>query len=783
MPNPLLKTLHTITKAYTHSVARWESKEVSSAARALSQATEAFSNINRSEVSPSGAPKPIKLDFSTLLQAMNTIFKSPPPPPPAKEKTHFHTLTLLVNITKHYPRQIVVLWDSFLPAPAPAPSPPMFAALAHPNLDDKERTLITTCLMLILKNMPLAAWLNTGPRARYSSSTASIFFPPRNIRNLPQRVKQSLLTMLDHTTTLLTAVNPSASLLSFCELATTLLAVIPHGQDSSAEFVAPCTKLMTTIANLFFRSSSSFHLLQACSSTFSTAANLPPITPFLKASPSFIDTLFECAKDQSRKKGRLPFYAVLAALGRTNPSCVLSGVKGAVEAGMVSEDQKTKVAALTLLEQTLAGLHDATNTTTLSPPPAAPLLIDADISCWLVTGLEDGGNDVRSCVLTACGFMTTADWSVVGVMGVVTRGSDKDKFGSEVRAHCFKMIGHYFAAVGPSSPPAVISAIVEILLANADDESFNVRTMIQFAIGNLAQNVDDALIDVDAYRQLCDTTLTGLSDMNEKVVSSAVRASGLLLRSNPNPALVATAVDNLNSKIELALNRSSNKSLEKNLNAHQRYSVNKHAWGACSALATVRTSERRSLVLLTRCLTDAENPKIRTAAVAALAEIVGDCPVEVDRSCFGGVVLACLREKDDAEIGGKCRDLLWSSLCVCTSGADLKSSIRGIIEVDNGLEFLYGFCVMKIEAGGRAEETQEDVFSVIVQALQDIDWGSTFFGEDNVEVSVGILQKFNSRASLEQRLWRNKKSPSNKESRLPVVALEDEDADEGDDEL
>lgn len=68
-----------------------------------------------------------------------------------------------------------------------------------------------------------------------------------------------------------------------------------------------------------------------------------------------------------------------------------------------------------------------------------------------------------------------------------------------------------------------------------------------------------------------------------------------------------------------------------------------------------------------------------------------------------------------------------------------------------------------MEQGGGAAEGST-CFMVIVQALKEVDW-TELLGED-VKVGVGVLQKFNSRANLAQRLWKNKKSPSNKESRL-----------------
>lgn len=63
-----------------------------------------------------------------------------------------------------------------------------------------------------------------------------------------------------------------------------------------------------------------------------------------------------------------------------------------------------------------------------------------------------------------------------------------------------------------------------------------------------------------------------------------------------------------------------------------------------------------------------------------------------DRACFGSVVLAALKTKDDAEIGERCRDLLWGALSSCKSGQDLAGNIRNIIALpsNGGLEWLYG---------------------------------------------------------------------------------------------
>jgi hypothetical protein len=220
------------------------------------------------------------------------------------------------------------------------------------------------------------------------------------------------------------------------------------------------------------------------------------------------------------------------------------------------------------------------------------------------------------------------------------------------------------------------------VLAGAGDENFTVRSMAQFAIGNFAQSLSGAQVGQalsrEMYRRLCDATVAGLGDANEKVrvlvcggsgqnlgpilcarfasfrfgrpfsalawpaslhfsqvVSSAIRAAGLVLQlgdtgdvlelRQERARFVDVVVGDLNNKIELALDQNSNRALLRHLNSRQRYSVSKHAWGACSALANVGVVEcnkQASVFLLSRCLVDAANVKIRSAAAGTLMEVL-----------------------------------------------------------------------------------------------------------------------------------------------------------------
>jgi hypothetical protein len=773
IPNPLMCTLNILEKSYVDAVK--SSEGIVAPARALSSAVDALASINRSNNRSSATSKPLPINISAVISAINSVFAMPP----AKEKVTFHSLTLLQSLLQNCPRNIVVLWDTFLPSSPDSKSfPLLFSLLLKKGVDDKDRELAVVTAASLVKAMPLAAWLNASARASPSQKRSG-FFPPKNISNLPHRVKQCLLVLLHHATDLLQKDGADDTRGALCDLASKLVASIPHETDTS--FMDPCVNLISAVAGVMSKGRTSVKLLQACAACLVTSCDAAPMPTFLARSPTFIGNLLAAAKNADKIPNvRLPCYAVLSKLGRTT-DLVLEGVASVLEIGMNDKDKKIRVAAATLLEQSLAGRDAAGLSVTV---------VDDAVSGWLLGALDDKQNDVRNCAMSACCYLNAGEWDRVGVVAVAKLGVAN----SNGRSNCFKTIGHYFARVGNSADGDTVQTIVDELLRHADDDDFNVRSMIQFAIGNLAQNVGLInlydKIDDASHRELCDITLQGLADEHEKVVSSAIRAAGLLL--------VTTAVSDLNSMIELALDRTVNKNLERNLNSRQRYSINKHAWGACSALANVGVVEQdedpKSLLLLARCLNDATNLKIRTAAITALTEIVVN--FEWDkfgrRGCFGAIALACLRAKDDAEVGEASRELLWTTLSACRAGSDLKDSIKGIIEIEGGLEFLYGFCVSKAEAAGGARLSGEDdsgegdVFTVVVQALQEIDW-ETFWGDEGAAVPVGILQKFNSRASLEQRLWRNRHSPSNRESRLmrkkeAEAATEGEEEDEGEEE-
>lgn len=126
-------------------------KELSSSARALMSAVDAHAGLNHA------APvSRIRLDTPKLIASINSVLDLPPSP---REKSAFHALNLLLSLARHYPRQVVVEWDAFLPTAAGVP--PLFALLLREGVDDKDKDLAVQCLVVLLRGMPLAAWLNS----------------------------------------------------------------------------------------------------------------------------------------------------------------------------------------------------------------------------------------------------------------------------------------------------------------------------------------------------------------------------------------------------------------------------------------------------------------------------------------------------------------------------------------------------------------------------------------------------------------------------------------------
>lgn len=172
-----------------------------------------------------------------------------------------------------------------------------------------------------------------------------------------------------------------------------------------------------------------------------------------------------------------------------------------------------------------------------------------------------------------------------------------------------------------------------------------------------------------------------------------------------------------------------------------------------SALSCVRT--------LACCVKDAKNGKVANAAMTALGKAVGGGGTrrrELIAPHVGEVVLACLRKRDDEERGEASRDLMWRFLRVANS-EHLVSNIREIIAVPGSMEFLYSFIVERSEreasvyvlssGEGRVEEV--NVFSVLVQAMEVLDWE-----EDLSGVEVKVLQMFVSRSTMQERMIRKR---------------------------
>lgn len=72
--------------------------------------------------------------------------------------------------------------------------------------------------------------------------------------------------------------------------------------------------------------------------------------------------------------------------------------------------------------------------------------------------------------------------------------------------------------------------VARALLETRDDQNANVRCMVLLAAGNLGQGLSSSGVEMDrsVWLDLCDFAVGFMKDINERVVATAIRATGHL---------------------------------------------------------------------------------------------------------------------------------------------------------------------------------------------------------------------------------------------------------------
>lgn len=463
--------------------------------------------------------------------------------------------------------------------------------------------------------------------------------------------------------------------------------------------------------------------------------------------------------------------------------------------------------------------------------------ITTKIAPTLCATLRDQDLSVRAAAVSAFGVLSASDWFLLcRGQEIVTTANQclsqiielctpissceiemgkKHKKLSAVRAAAYKSLGEICSAVlGPESENHLVDNVAcgerefifsfchfvyneasKAMLASCSDQNAAVRSMAIFAVGNLARALNAAKFEVDFQNSsiqidLCNATLTALTDENENVVGNSIRAMGHLIEGlllfpqyteswadeNGVVELCGTFSECLAARIQLVLSEVSSVGVQRP-SWRQRSNAKKHAWGACSGLAPLlsnRIASRKSISLnvayaiqsLLGCIDQAPclNVKIVISAVSTLRSIsveVWRCFVG-DKRVFGNAIRICIGILSSSEnahrIYGenllKELSILLSTLLVLASWKDYLQLQEG--EGDMCLyEFLY---IWLVENNQMNSYDKSYVFQSVKTTL-----------ETQQHPNVSLVQRFASRAINEQR-----KAESSGDNRSEVVIVSNE---------
>ena len=520
----------------------------------------------------------------------------------------------------------------------------------------------------------------------------------------------------------------------------------------------------------------------AATTTGETTPMQLPMIRLIEGEPRFMGGLVQRASEA----GCIHALHVLGAIAKADFKVVKKSgdVRGIVARAEKSEKKAVRTKAIRLLENYLngrcgdadgdadgdAGGNANGNADGRAHRKDSEVEEAIDIS-FVGEWINDSISEVRASAAKCYGYLLTNDFE----NGLNFVPSDVFYGNQETNAAVKAAICRALGRIAITASHALDgNKTMEILKIHVKDKSSNVRAAAMFAVGNLGQRAEQLSIGADALLAFMEICEDMLGDEDDKVIVSAVRASGFIFSS----FLLAGGEFGKGNEIIQILNGKMRASLDAKgdvtLNSKRRIAINKQAWGSCFALShilkltcgdrvignyTGSFSMKESFDLLIESVSHASNGKVFAAAVAAMRE-GGLHGIERERA--GDVILAVLRRNEHHEgkeggVGQAAEDLLWLYLQDREGKNSIAEVAPEICALNGGLQFLYEFLVEK-GAGGDTGGG----FGLIIRALDELNW------EQTEAIDVSLLQKFASRAAMEKRLEVRRNSPIAKLKNLRI---------------
>jgi len=246
-------------------------------------------------------------------------------------------------------------------------------------------------------------------------------------------------------------------------------------------------------------------------------------------------------------------------------------------------------------------------------------ILDRELALWLYTCMKDPDEGVRKTAAGAYMHLNLAEWVYLlrdsttdHLKGLLERTTPEGEKKAGVRCNCIKAVSSMCARVLVSRGEwnlggmdegivtKVIKDVSEAVLKVGNDENVNVKCMVMLAMGNLGQGLGNLIkgrgegggMEVPApWEELCECVVSTLGEEDERVAASGIRAIGHLYSSylkcrgggreagEKMREVQRKTFEDLDARILRAVQIE--RKVFVGLNSKQRYSSNKHAWGAC----------------------------------------------------------------------------------------------------------------------------------------------------------------------------------------------------------